>query len=878
MVKINQSLFTSFKKLEEYKNLTELQKKFFKDFFSGRNIFLTGPAGTGKSYCVNLLYKFLDLQGIFYGKTATTGVAALNIGGTTLHSWSGMGLADDNGMDLLDKVSENKKACNRIKNSAVLIIDEISMAKSELVDKLDIVCQYIRNKGKPFGGIQMVFVGDFMQLPPVFKNFEQESFAFESQAWREACVKTLHLTEIVRQHDEPHFAKLLNEVRMGQAKDYTLLMACVDRKFPNDGIKPVKLYCKNLDVSKFNHDELHKIKSDSKFYHATDNASESWQQFFDKNCPAPTDLELREGAQVILLVNLDVKLGLVNGSVGTVTKLYDNCVDVNFACGPQIIEVHKWEIKQNEFDSLTGKMKKVVLASRTQLPLKLAWALTIHKCLEENSVIHLKNSSKMIRNVGNDYTYSAKNSYNKIEKTHRMTNQDAIKITLRSGKEIICSPNHKIGVAYSLTNVAFEEAFSIKEDDAILSKKGFPTPEKSPISTELCWLLGALVGDGSYSQASIDRGDYRVDFTNIPSECGDIYKKLTESLLNVKVSVTKSTNNKAKTFYFHNKGAREYLTSLGLTPAIRENKRVPMIIFECGRVGIANFICGLIDSDGHINRKNIVITNVAKQMLLETQTLLEILGYRSYVAPSRTHCTKNQNIPYQLQIYAHEARRFLVEFSKYLKAVGKYKHLSTLMAYPYKKNKVQINDFPLSDSEVELLKGELKTKFGKPYGKSYRLYLPSGLSDFLSRNRRGLDRFVLERMVREIPNFAGLGPVAKAIDSAITSNLFVDSVISVEPFVNQTLVDITLDKEHTYFANGVLHHNCQGATLDRAEVDVSEAFAAGQVYVALSRVRNLGSLKLLSFSPHRIKTNQKCVDFYNLQEEEKEIEFLIEED
>ena len=198
MAKITNALFTSFKELNEYKNLTTLQKKFFKDFFSGRNIFLTGAAGVGKSYCASLLFKFLDLNGIFYAKTATTGVAALNIGGVTLHSWSGMGLAEEHGMELLDKVSENNKAVNRIKHSKVLIIDEISMAKSDLVDKLDIVCQYVRNKDKPFGGIQVVFVGDFMQLPPVFKNFDEEKCAFDSQAWRDAKIKTIHLTEIVR--------------------------------------------------------------------------------------------------------------------------------------------------------------------------------------------------------------------------------------------------------------------------------------------------------------------------------------------------------------------------------------------------------------------------------------------------------------------------------------------------------------------------------------------------------------------------------------------------------------------------------------------------------------------------------------------------------
>jgi len=218
-----------------------------------------------------------------------------------------------------------------------------------------------------------------MQLPPVFKNFDEEKFAFDSQAWRDAKVKTIHLTEIVRQHDEPHFAKLLNEIRMGCAKDFTLLLGCLDRKFPDDGIKPVKLFCKNIDVSKYNHDELYKIKNQSKFYHSSDSGGDMWRQFFDKNCPAPTTLELRKGAQVILLVNLDTKLGLVNGSVGTVTEVHDTYVDVKFACGDQIIETYKWEVKQNEYDALTGNMKKIVLASRSQFPLKLAWAITIHK-------------------------------------------------------------------------------------------------------------------------------------------------------------------------------------------------------------------------------------------------------------------------------------------------------------------------------------------------------------------------------------------------------------------------------------------------------------------------------------------------------------------
>ncbi len=379
MAKLEKILLAKFIQRPEWKGLTKIQKEFFRSFFDGRNLFLTGPAGTGKSYAVHVLFKFLDEMEIFYGKTATTGVAALNIGGTTIHSWSGMGLADDNGMALLEKVSDNSKAVNRIKACKVLVIDEVSMAKSDLMDKLDIVCQFIRNNERPFGGIQVVLVGDFMQLPPVFKGFEAELFAFDSQAWGDAKVKTVHLTEIVRQHDEPHFAAFLNEVRMGKAKNYDVIKECFDRVFPDDGIRPVRLFCKNIDVDAYNKSELNKLPGKLHSYYSTDEGSDTWKQFFDKNSQAPSKLELKVGAQVILLKNLNPAEGLVNGSVGVVEKLYEGTCEVKFATGIFPIDPHEWEVKQNELDPITNLMKKVTVAKRKQLPLRLAWALTIHK-------------------------------------------------------------------------------------------------------------------------------------------------------------------------------------------------------------------------------------------------------------------------------------------------------------------------------------------------------------------------------------------------------------------------------------------------------------------------------------------------------------------
>jgi ATP-dependent exoDNAse (exonuclease V) alpha subunit len=354
------------------------QREFFEFFFSGFNIFLTGAAGTGKSYVIKKLIDFLDSKHVFYGKTATTGVAALNIGGSTLHSWSGMGLADDEGMALLTRVSNNQKATNRIKGTRILFIDEISMCDANLLDKLDIVCQYIRNNDQPFGGIQVVMVGDFLQLPPVFKGFQKELFAFDSHAWASAKIQTVHLTEIVRQHSQPKFAEYLNEVRFGVAEDHAMLKECIDRKFPDDGIKPVRLFCKNIDVDGFNNKELQKIGSEEKVYYAIDTGGEQWTKFFNKNCMAPEVLRLRVGAQVMLLTNVDVANGLVNGSIGVVESFSNEGPVVRFTTGDHVVQPFEWEVKQDE-PLITGEIKKVKIAGRKQLPLKLAWAVTVHK-------------------------------------------------------------------------------------------------------------------------------------------------------------------------------------------------------------------------------------------------------------------------------------------------------------------------------------------------------------------------------------------------------------------------------------------------------------------------------------------------------------------
>lgn len=366
-----------FKKKPYYSKLTDCQKRFFDVFFSGKNVFLSGRAGVGKSYCVSRLFDFAREEKLSMAKTASTGVAALNIGGGTLHSWSGIGLGDKTVDHLIKDAKRNKRAVQRMMYSKILVIDEISMVSADLFNKIDLVLKYFRENNNPFGGIQMCVVGDCGQLPPVIKDFDcQEHYFFESRAWKEGGFSSVLLEQVVRQ-DEVEFIQFLNNVRLGKSEGIEVLDQCINREFKSE-IKPIKLFSRNVDVSKFNQSELDKIESPSKFFWSKDSGADHHIKFFDKNCQAPAKLELKIGASVMLLVNLDVGAGLVNGSIGKVTAFTTEGPEVLFTNGlRQIITPNTWHI--NEHRIFGTESAYVSVASREQIPLKVCYATTIHK-------------------------------------------------------------------------------------------------------------------------------------------------------------------------------------------------------------------------------------------------------------------------------------------------------------------------------------------------------------------------------------------------------------------------------------------------------------------------------------------------------------------
>lgn len=367
---------------KNWNNLNSKQKEFCLSILNGDNVFLTGAAGVGKSFVLNYLFDFLQKNGIRIGKTALSGIAALNIGGSTIHSWSGIGLGNTDMNDIFKMVFRNKKARNRILSAQILFIDEISLCSGKLLKVLDAVYKAVRRSRLPFGGIQMIISGDIMQLPPVFKDLEdKEDFFFLSTPYKNANFKVVELTSIVRQKDDEKFASILSEIRIGVLSNINEIRKRIGAKINTPcGVLPVKLLGYNSSVENYNKKVLDSINSKLKKFYSQDIGDEKHKKYFNKHCLAPEVLELKASAQVMLVYNIDIEEGLVNGLTGKVINFTDkNLPIVEFSNGKRvIITPQKWEIKEQVVNSNREIVYKVI-ASRSQIPLKLSWAMSIHK-------------------------------------------------------------------------------------------------------------------------------------------------------------------------------------------------------------------------------------------------------------------------------------------------------------------------------------------------------------------------------------------------------------------------------------------------------------------------------------------------------------------
>jgi len=359
------------------KNLSEKQKVAYNMMRTGENIFLTGSAGSGKTACLKLFINRYK-KGLNMGITSTTGISALLFGGTTIHSFLGIGLGTSSVEGIIKRLYSREYLRKRWKELDVLIIDEISMLPPDLFDKLEKIARRIRRNEKPFGGIQLILSGDFLQLPCV----KSSKFCFESESWNKCVTNTVYLDKIMRQKDK-NFQECLNKIRIGNIDKKTkkILKSRIGVVLKNnDGILPTKLFATNKHADYINNLELNKLdEKEYEFYEynmdinvsSSTNNRKFILEKYKKNCNACETLQICKEVQVILLWNIDIDRGLVNGSRGVVVGFdKDDLPIVKFLNGiTEVIEYNTWEYEEN--DRIT--------ATITQIPLKLAYAITIHK-------------------------------------------------------------------------------------------------------------------------------------------------------------------------------------------------------------------------------------------------------------------------------------------------------------------------------------------------------------------------------------------------------------------------------------------------------------------------------------------------------------------
>lgn len=363
-----------------------LQSTALKVLQTGANVFLTGEPGSGKTHTINAYVAWLRDHGIEPAITASTGIAATHIGGMTIHSWSGIGVRRYLSPYDLDAISSNKRVIEHARDTHVLIIDEVSMLSEGTLGMVDQVLREVRGNGYPFGGMQVVVVGDFFQLPPVVRDdassqpaIDMETgeeqaprapFAFRSQAWQAMNPIVCYLHEQHRQSDADS-ARLLGALRRGSISDdiHDMLSARVLSAGSAPAEAP-RLFSRNLNVDRMNDERLAGVEGSAKRYEMIARGPAHLVEALKRGCLSPETLSLKQGARVMFTKN-DPAGRYVNGTLGEVAGFAQGGLPLVRTAQGRTIEAEPAEWKMDD----GGK----TLARITQVPLRLSWAMTVHK-------------------------------------------------------------------------------------------------------------------------------------------------------------------------------------------------------------------------------------------------------------------------------------------------------------------------------------------------------------------------------------------------------------------------------------------------------------------------------------------------------------------
>jgi ATP-dependent DNA helicase PIF1 len=344
---------------------------------------LTGEPGSGKTHTINEYVAYLRERGIEPAITASTGIAATHISGMTIHSWSGVGIKAKLDERDLDKIASSKHIAKRVRRAKVLIIDEVSMLSPNILSMVDTICRAIRQSSEPFGGVQIILVGDFFQLPPIVKTAVDDDpqitladessarFAYDSPAWKRSNPVVCYITEQHRQ-DDGDFLSLLSAIRddtVGAEHHRLIETRRIDpHALPKDA---PKLFSHNIDVDRVNDEILAQLPGAPRAFAMSAQGPEPLLAALRKGCLSPEKLCLKVGAAVMFTKN-NPQEGFVNGTLGKVEEFdqHDGYPVVRTRSGRKIeVEPMDWAMEENG----------LVRARITQLPLRLAWAITVHK-------------------------------------------------------------------------------------------------------------------------------------------------------------------------------------------------------------------------------------------------------------------------------------------------------------------------------------------------------------------------------------------------------------------------------------------------------------------------------------------------------------------
>ena len=792
-------------------------------------------------------------QNKIMGVTSTTGISALLFGGVTLHSFLGIGLGQGSAESIVGKLFKRSHFRKRWNELEVLIIDEISMLSPDLFDKLEYVARRIRHNEAPFGGIQLILSGDYCQLPCI----NSDNFCFESKSWTECVEETVYLTEIMRQKNID-FQECLNNIRLGYIPKKTrkLLNTRVGVELKNDfGIKPTKIFSTNYSVDYINNKELDALAvSNPDFYEYNMEVHvypgikdrESVIEKYKKNCNAPETLQLCVGAQVMLLWNLDTENGLVNGSRGVVTSFIRDIPMVKFLIGRELlIDYNIWEHEEQD-----KKILRIV-----QIPLKLAYAITVHKCVNENTLIYTETGIKRIKKISTDlfpeqnFGETKETSIGIIGKNGLKTATQIYKGIIEDTYIITTSLGYRLEGSYKHPLLTYdgEEKWvklpQIKIGDFLTLKIGSNCYGKN-IKTEsfvscyipelveekLCYLIGLLIGDRCYK--------------NIVAKYVEYFFKI--------------FGKKCKIYDDQKKHIREFLQWCGLDYVKSGHKTIPWVVLENTRKSQIYCLKGLFDSNGGVNNNTVHFTTTSHQLALDMQNILLNLGIIASLKESNGDSRKTT---YRLHLTGYQAHLYYKFIG--FEDVEKQRKLTEKYAiYTLNTVKSNICEVPNGDKLVK----DFREEIYKFYDVTKRCNnLPKDYMKVLSKIIHGNSKLRWQHIISIctiLPiNIEQLGPSGKKLMDLYKNGIFFDKVVDIQKSKSQ-LYDLYLPEDHTFVGNGIINHNSQGCSLDYAEIDLSNIFAPGQSYVALSRVTNIEGLSILDIDFDQIKAHPKAVAFY----------------